>query len=69
MDKGYLSNIFVKDIYQKQGVGSLLLKSVISDKKGNEEITLDTYPNAIEFYKKNDFVILEEDDQVVRMKR
>lgn len=66
---GYLRDLFVKKEYQKQGIGSLLLKKIILDTKENESITLSTHPSLAEFYKKNNFIIIEEGENKIKMKR
>lgn len=66
MHTGYLRDIFVKEEYQRQKIGSLLLEKVISD---YTNITLNTYPDVLDFYKKHNFVILKEEKNSIKMKR
>lgn len=68
-DSGYLSHIFVKEEYQRQGIGSLLLKNIISDMDENKEITLNTHSEVLDFYKKYDFSVVAEGDNFIKMKR
>lgn len=62
---GYLRSLFVKEEYHNQKIGSSLLKIIISD---YTHITLNTYPDAVEFYKKHNFIVIEEEKKAVKMK-
>lgn len=63
----YLKDLFVKEEYQRKGIGSILIKNIIFDMKNNEEITLSTHPDIVNFYKKNHFIVLEE-GKTIKMK-
>lgn len=62
---GYLREIFVKEEYQGQKIGSLLLEKIISD---YIHITLNAYPNAVKFYRKHNFVITGREKGSLKMK-
>ena len=60
LDKNYIEGIFIDTNSQCKGIGTLLLNKV---KENRNTLTLNVYKkniNAINFYKKNDFVITNE---------
>ena len=60
LDQNYIEGIFVNTNNQCNGIGTLLLNKV---KESRNTLTLSVYKkniNAINFYKKNDFVITSE---------
>lgn len=66
---GNIRDIFVKEEYQRQGIGSLMLKKIISNIKENDEITLNTYYDVIGFYRKHGFIPIEQNENSIKMKR
>lgn len=66
---GYLRDLYVTEEYQNKGIGSLLIQRIIEDVKEQSEITLNTYYELLEFYKKNGFSVLKEFDTSIMMKR
>lgn len=65
-DDGYLRDLYVKEEYQHQGVGSLLLNRILYDIK---EVFLKTYPNLTEFYRKNGFSVVKQMQNSIEMKK
>lgn len=64
----YLSNLFVSEKYQNQGIGTKLLQEVLNDNKNND-ITGDANPKYVEFYKKNSFEVIGKGQYSVKMKK
>lgn len=67
-NSNYLSDMFIKEEYQHQNMGSLLLKKIIEDNI-EREITLTAHHDVVDFYKKYGFIVFEESDKQVKMKR
>lgn len=65
---GYLRDMFVSADFQKQNIGSSILEKIITDFK-EKEIVLYAHKDVIDFYKKYDFIIMEENGKKVKMKR
>ncbi len=63
---GCLRDLYVKEEYQNQGVGSLLLNQILYDVK---DVFLTTYPNLTEFYRKNGFHIIQQNENSIEMKK
>lgn len=60
LEQNYIEGIFIDTNNQCKGIGTLLLNKV---KENRNTLTLNVYKkniNAINFYKKNDFVIMSE---------
>lgn len=60
LDKNYIEGIFIDTNSQCSGIGTALLNKV---KENRNNLTLNVYKkniNAINFYKKNDFIIISE---------
>lgn len=68
-DSGYLRDIFVKDKYQRQGIGTLILKQIIKDMAAAKKVTLTAHPSVIDFYKQNGFEVIESTKHDVVMKK
>ena len=56
-NSNYLRDIYVKKEYQRRGVGSLLINQILCDY--HSEITLNTYFNLIQFYRKMGFTVIK----------
>ena len=60
IEDGYIAGLFVKEKYQREGIGEKLLKYI---KPKYNQLKLDVYSknkNAIKFYLKNNFKIVNE---------
>jgi len=67
-EKGYLSDLFVKEDYQNQGIGSSILNKILFDFK-DSDIILDSNFLAVDFYKKHNFKIIEQKNNYIKMKK
>jgi len=67
-EKGYLSDLFVKEDYQNQGIGSSILNKILFDFK-DSDIILDSNFLAVDFYKKHNFKIIEQKNNFIKMKK
>ncbi|WP_195964425.1 GNAT family N-acetyltransferase, partial [Clostridium cuniculi] len=60
IEDGYIAGLFVKEKYQREGIGEKLIKYI---KPKYNQLKLDVYSknkNAIKFYLKNNFKIVNE---------
>ena len=60
IEEGYIAGLFVKEEYQREGIGEKLIKYI---KPKYNQLKLDVYSknkNAIKFYLKNNFKIVNE---------
>ncbi len=69
MDIGYIRDLFVKEENQRQGIGTLILKRVIEDMTSIKDITITTHPSIVDFYKKNDFLVVLANEHNITMKK
>ena len=67
-NQNHLSDLFVRKEYQNNGIGSMLLKQVIEDNNQYGDITLNANKEYLNFYKENNFKIIEETEDSIRMK-
>lgn len=68
-DSGYIRDLFVKEENQRQGIGTLILKRVIKDMTSTKDITITTHPSIVDFYKKNDFLVVLANEHNITMKK
>lgn len=68
-EEGDLRDVYVKEEYQRQGIGSLLLDKVLSNEKTKNNITLNTHPEVVSFYEKNGFTVIQKDEKSIKMGR
>jgi len=67
-EKGYLIDLFLKEDYQNQGIGSSILNKILFDFK-DSDIILDSNFLAVDFYKKHNFKIIEQKNNYIKMKK
>lgn len=68
-DSGNLRDLFVQEENQRRGIGTLILKRVIQDMASTKDITITTHPSIVDFYKKNDFEVVESNEHNITMKK
>lgn len=56
---GYLNSLFVQETYQKQGIGTRLVKKLIESCSQYKVLTLTTRKECIPFYEKFSFTLVE----------
>jgi GNAT superfamily N-acetyltransferase len=56
---GYVSNMFVREEHRNRGIGSMLLRSVVSaaDERGYARLVLSPAADAVGFYRRAGFVV------------
>lgn len=64
----YINDLFVKEEYQKQGIGRVILNKIISDFE-NKQLTFHTYKENVEYFKNFGFDIVEENTDSIKMQR
>ena len=67
IEDGYIAGLFVKEKYQREGIGEKLIKYI---KPKYNQLKLDVYSknkNAIKFYLKNNFKIVNEKYDIKRV--
>ena len=67
---GYLNSLFIQEKYQKQGIGTKLLKKLIESCSECKVLTLTTRRELISFYEKFSFTLVGKSDyqDLVKMK-